>query len=102
MGRIVDPDTGRLVSAAVDKAAIDAQVRVLIPAGDRVLDRNFGSRLLDAFDGQPDGTDSLPASIQAALTGAPFYTFLNARATRDGSDGLRVDLYIDIPGEEAN
>ena len=96
MGVIVDPDTGRLVSGAVDKASIDAQMRVMVPAGDRVLDRDFGSSFFEALDGRPESIDSLPASIQAALVGAPGYTFVNVRVLQENSDDLRIDLSIDV------
>ena len=100
MGVIVDPNTGRLVSDAADKADIDVQVRVMVPVGDRPLDRGFGSSFFEALDGAPEVVDGLPASIQAALLDSPFYTFRNAIVQRVGT-GLQIDLTIDRPEIEA-
>lgn len=97
MGVIVDPETGRLVSALAEKTDIDAQVRALVPLGDRLLEPGFGSLLFEAFDGDDSTVGQLEASIQAALLDSPFYAVRNVIVQREGSDGLRVDTTIE-PG----
>ena len=96
MGVIVDPDNGRLVSDLRDKATIDARMRVLTPVGDRPVDPDFGSTLVEAMDGLPADLDLLPASVQNALADSPYYTVLLVRVSADADGDPRVDVYLDL------
>ena len=95
---VVDPETGRLVSTQTDKALIDSRLRVLVPIGDRAISTTFGSTLFDAISGGggPDDLAVLQASVQAALSGSPFYEVLRVTVDQTG-DVLLLEVTLKLP-----
>ena len=96
MGVIVDPDTGALVATDIEKARVDARMRVLTFVGSRPILQRFGTNYLDVLSEEPGALAAAPSILWAVLSQSTYYTVVDIQLSVD-EERVIVVLTVRLP-----